>query len=148
VLKCAPETPAQPDERPIRGGFRASPSDLLFITAGCHSGKENEDREKRNRNHGVQVLCMLLSCVRKPSLPWPTSFPCGPGYKGRWKRHSREPPSTLTPNWDSSLLRQRIFVTASKWRSGVEKLISDSDGDNFLPLPLFERTPVSRDTDC
>jgi hypothetical protein len=29
-----------------------------------------------------------------------------------------------------------------------KKLVSDSDGDRFLLLPLFDRTPVSRDIDC
>jgi hypothetical protein len=30
----------------------------------------------------------------------------------------------------------------------VQKLILDSDGDCFLLLPIFDRTPVSRDIDC
>jgi hypothetical protein len=51
------------------------------------------------------------------------------------------------PTWDSSLKGRKIFVMASRWRSRVEKLISDSDGDRFLFLPLFDRTPVSRDID-
>jgi hypothetical protein len=28
------------------------------------------------------------------------------------------------------------------------KAVLDSDGDCFLPLPIFDRIPVSRDTDC
>jgi hypothetical protein len=39
-------------------------------------------------------------------------------------------------------------VTASVWRSRVEKLILDSDGYHFLLLPIFDRVPVSRDIDC
>ena len=39
-------------------------------------------------------------------------------------------------------------MTASVWRSSVEKLILDSDGYRFLLLPIFDRVPVSRDIDC
>ncbi len=41
-----------------------------------------------------------------------------------------------------------ISVTDSVWRLWVQKLILDSDGDCFLLLPIFDRTPVSRDIDC
>jgi hypothetical protein len=39
-------------------------------------------------------------------------------------------------------------ASLSRWRSRVEKLIMDSDGDRFLLLPLFDRTPVRRDIYC
>jgi hypothetical protein len=74
-----------------------------------------------------------------------------PTCQGRSKGYSGESPLSPPhphPIWDSSLPEQRIFVTASGWRSRAEKLILNRDVDRFLPLPFFYRTPVSRDIDC
>jgi hypothetical protein len=59
------------------------------------------------------------------------------------KRHTRctpcgaSPPPPTSPTYQG---RSKRYMTASKWRSGVEKLLSDIDGDHFLRLPLFDRT--------
>jgi len=81
-----------------------------------------------------------------PTLPPAAHFPCPQPWLSTYKREVRHPHPY--PIWDSPLQEQRIFVTASRWRSRVEKLILDSDGDCFLLLPLFDSTPVSRDIDC
>jgi hypothetical protein len=44
--------------------------------------------------------------------------------------------------------RTNHAASLCRWRSRVEKFITDSDGDRFLLLPLFDRTPVRRDIYC
>ncbi len=63
-------------------------------------------------------------------------------------RMPQRPPLHPYPNWCLLSGQWRISSTASRWRPRVEILTSDSDGDGFLLLPLFDRTPVSRDIDC
>ncbi len=58
------------------------------------------------------------------------------------------PPLLNYTNWCSFLDQLRISMTASGWRSRVEKLISESNGGCFLLLTFFDRTPVSREIDC
>jgi hypothetical protein len=62
------------------------------------------------------------------------------------RRVPLSPPSTPTPIVQSFGSAENL-VLASRWRSRVEKLILDSDGDRFLLLKIFDRTPVSRDID-
>jgi hypothetical protein len=58
------------------------------------------------------------------------------------------PPHGSYPILDTQRPQPWISVTSSVWRLWVQKLILDSDGDCFLLLPIFDKTPVSRDIDC
>jgi hypothetical protein len=98
---------------------------------------------------------MLLSCVCEPSppppprglLPLPAAMVISIGGRGT-AESPPSPPLHPHPIWDSPPPKRRIFVTASVWRLRKEVMILDSDGDRFLLLPIFDRTPVSRDIDC
>ncbi len=58
------------------------------------------------------------------------------------------PPLGSYPILDTRRPQRWISVTDSVRRLWVQKLILVSDGDCFLLLPFFYRTPVSRDIDC
>jgi hypothetical protein len=81
----------------------------------------------------------------------PPPFSMHPTYLAKWGRHSGKSPPPLPPppisNYCSFQRLQRIFMTASRRRSRVEKLMLDSYSEHPLLLPFFDRMPRSSDID-
>ena len=121
-------------------------SSLAVIRREIRRGnKQKEDVGGRSRaQDGAGAACIVA---------FPPPFSTRPTYQVGWGRHSRQyplsPPPPPISNYCSFQRLRRIFVTASRWRSRVEKLILDSYSEHPLLLPFFDRMPRSRDIiDC
>ncbi len=113
------------------------PSSLAVIRREIRRGdKQKEDVGGRSR---VQCGAGAACIVAFPPLS------TRPTYQIGWGRHSRQSPPPPIFNYCSFQRLRRIFATASRWRSRVEKLILDSYSEHPLLLPFFDRTPRSID---
>ncbi len=106
----------------------------------CFQKKGDGKREKTIEKI-TEKECPGLSGMPLGTLPSPLLL-IKAGGRGT-AESSPSPPLHPNPIWDSSQPKQRNFVMAPVWRSRVEKLILDCDGDHFLLFPIFDRTSVS-----
>ena len=103
--------------------------------------KQKEDVVGRSRaQNGAGAACIVAF------PPSPRVLPIRSGEGGTADSPPLSPPPPIS-NYCSFQRLRRIIVTASRWRSKVEKLILDSYSEHPLLLPFF-RTPRSRDIDC
>jgi hypothetical protein len=113
-------------------------SSLAVIRREIRRGNKQGGRSRAQAGAGA-------ACI----MAFPPPLSTRPTYQVGWGRHSRQsPPLQPLSNYCSFQRLHRIFATASRGRSRVEKLILESYSDHPLLLPFFDRTPRSRDIDC
>jgi hypothetical protein len=135
--------------------FRAAYAD--FLSSPCQMRKRKKETEseqgerQRKRNMGSVYAVILCALLHRP-LPsllrdlltrlrlWLSGQEV---QQGGPPPHCYPHPISAVIDLSSGSLWRPLF-----WRSWVCELILDSDGDHFLFLPLFDRTPVSRYIDC
>ncbi len=116
---------------------------------------EKGDRKRARRKaekeeYGICVCCYLV-CTGPSHLSYATCLTrLRLWLSGQEVQQGGPPPPHCYPHPISAVidLSSGSLWRPLFWRSWVCELILDSDGDHFLFLPLFDRTPVSRYIDC